>query len=485
MDWKRRNLRFTSNFPKLNKTKAKILFKIAAIASLFILTLSFTNIPTNAETDIKTVYHVYINQQYIGTVSDKEIIEKLADEKIHNAQSQYGNDQIDISNDITYIPEQVFRPVSDNNETVQKALDILTVKAEAAGILINGKPIAYVRNEQDANIVIENLKLHYVSKEDLAAIKTQQPLPPLKKNQSRILDVSLGEKVSIQNEEVDPDKILTVDQAVEYLLKGTLTEKKYTVKDGDVLGQIAEEHNLKQKQLVKMNPGIKKDSLKIGQKLKVTAYDPLVHVIVQTESYKVEKVPYKKEVIQDKSMFKGDTKVKQKGQNGKSAITYVVTEENGNVTKKDVKKEDVIQKPVTNIVVKGIKVVSSRGSGTFAWPTDGGYISSTMGYRWGTLHKGIDIARPSDRTIRAADNGVVVSAGWDNGGYGNMIEIDHRNGYVTIYGHLSSINVSVGQTVSKGASIGIMGATGDATGIHLHFEVHQNGSLKNPVDYIR
>lgn len=234
-----------------------------------------------------------------------------------------------------------------------------------------------------------------------------------------------------------------------------------------------------------MNPGIKEDSLKIGQKLKVTAYNPLVHVIVQRESYKVEKVPYKKEVIQDKSMFKGDTKVKQKGHNGKSAITYVVTEENGNVTKKDVKKEDVIQKPVTNIVIKGTKVVPSRGSGTFAWPTNGGYISSTMGYRWGQLHKGIDIARPSDRTIKAADNGVVVSAGWDNGGYGNMIEIDHRNGYVTIYGHLSSINVSVGQTVSKGANIGVMGATGDSTGIHLHFEVHKNGSLKNPLDYLR
>lgn len=485
MDWKRRNLRFASNFPKLNKTKAKNLLKVAAITALFILTLSFTNIPTNAETDIKTVYHVYINQQYIGTVSNKEIIQKLTDKKIHNAQNHYGNDQIDIGSDITYIPEQVFRPITDDNETEQKVSELLTVKAEAAGIFINDKPFAYVQNEQDANKVIENLKLRYVSKEDLEAIKTHQTLPPLKKNQSHILDVSLDEKVSIQKEEVDPNEILTVDQAVDYLLKGTLKEKKYTVKDGDVLGQIAVDHQLKEKQLLKMNPGIKKDSLKIGQKLKVTAYDPLVHVVVQKESYKVEKVPYKKEIIEDKSMFKGDTKVKQKGHDGESAITYVVTEENGNVTKKDVKKEDVIKKPVSYIVVKGTKVVPSRGSGSFAWPTDGGYISSQMGYRWGKLHKGIDIARPSDRTIRAADNGVVVSAGWDNGGYGNMIKIDHHNGFVTIYGHLSSINVSVGQTVSKGSKIGIMGSTGDATGVHLHFEVHKNGSLKNPVQYLR
>jgi murein DD-endopeptidase MepM/ murein hydrolase activator NlpD len=100
------------------------------------------------------------------------------------------------------------------------------------------------------------------------------------------------------------------------------------------------------------------------------------------------------------------------------------------------------------------------------------------------MHKGIDIARPSDRTIKAADNGVVVSAGW-GGGYGNKIVIDHRNGYRTLYGHMSSLKVKVGQTVSKGTAIGIMGATGDATGVHLHFEVYKNGSLVNPLSYLR
>jgi murein DD-endopeptidase MepM/ murein hydrolase activator NlpD len=103
--------------------------------------------------------------------------------------------------------------------------------------------------------------------------------------------------------------------------------------------------------------------------------------------------------------------------------------------------------------------------------------------RWGKMHKGIDIARPSNKTIKAADNGVVVFAGWSNG-YGNKIIIDHQNGFQTLYGHMSSLNAKVGQTVSKGTAIGIMGATGDATGVHLHFEVYKNGSLVNPLDYI-
>jgi murein DD-endopeptidase MepM/ murein hydrolase activator NlpD len=490
MDWKRRISRFKSNFPKLNiKRKTLNLLKTATITTLFISTLSFTNISINAETGIKTVYHVYINQNYIGTVSDKNILEKIASEKIHSAKDQYGNEKIGVGNDITYIPEQVFRPITEDQETSQRASELLTVKAEAVGIVIDNKPVVYVQNEQEANKVLEQLKLKFVSKKDLSAIEKRkdsiQSLPPLKKNQSRILDVNLREKVSIDKVEVRPDKILTSNQAMDYLLKGTLKEKKYKVQDGDVLGQIAENHDLKEKQLLKMNPGVDEDSLKIGQELKVTAHEPLVHVVIQKELYKVEKVRYKKEVVEDKSMFKGDTRVRQKGQKGKSAITYIVTEQNGNVTKKDVEKEEIIKKPVAYIVVKGAKIVPSRGSGTLAWPTDGGYVSSKMGYRWGKLHKGIDIARPSDRTIRAADNGVVVSAGWDNGGYGNMIEINHHNGFVTIYGHLSSIDVSVGQTVSKGSSIGVMGATGDATGIHLHFEVHVNGSLKDPLEYLR
>ena len=144
----------------------------------------------------------------------------------------------------------------------------------------------------------------------------------------------------------------------------------------------------------------------------------------------------------------------------------------------------ILEQPVNHIVIKGTKVIPSRGEGSFAWPTVGGYISSKQGPRWGKMHKGIDIARPSNRTIKAADNGVVVSAGW-GGGYGNKIVIDHQNGFRTLYGHMSSLKVKVGQTVSKGSAIGIMGATGDATGVHLHFEVYKNGSLVNPLSYLR
>jgi len=129
---------------------------------------------------------------------------------------------------------------------------------------------------------------------------------------------------------------------------------------------------------------------------------------------------------------------------------------------------------------------SNYSGGKFSWPTVGGYISSEMGQRWGRLHGGIDIARTDRSTsppILAAEGGVVVSAGFD-GGFGNKVVIDHGDGLKTVYAHLASISVSSGQSVSRGTQLGIMGTTGSSTGIHLHFEVHQNGQRQNPRNYL-
>lgn len=106
-----------------------------------------------------------------------------------------------------------------------------------------------------------------------------------------------------------------------------------------------------------------------------------------------------------------------------------------------------------------------------------------MGSRWGSYHRGIDIARPSNYNIKASDNGVVTAVGWE-GTYGQRIVINHNNGYETVYAHLSEIKVSVGQVVPQGSVIGIMGSTGRSTGTHLHFEVHKNGALVDPLSYL-
>jgi murein DD-endopeptidase MepM/ murein hydrolase activator NlpD len=120
-------------------------------------------------------------------------------------------------------------------------------------------------------------------------------------------------------------------------------------------------------------------------------------------------------------------------------------------------------------------------SGSFVWPA-GGRV--TQRFVW--YHKALDIANKAAPNILAADSGTVVVAGWPDGyGYGNRVVIDHGNGYKTLYGHLSRIYVVPGQTVARGAPIGKMGSTGRSTGIHLHFEVIDNGVYLNPLSVLQ
>lgn len=126
----------------------------------------------------------------------------------------------------------------------------------------------------------------------------------------------------------------------------------------------------------------------------------------------------------------------------------------------------------------------SAGGGNYVWPTNG-IITSPYGYRncpfhGPEFHNGIDIARsPAGTPVYAITTGVVGTASWV-GGYGNCITINHGGGLMSLYGHLQSIAVRSGQTVSKGQLIGYMGSTGNSTGPHLHFTVYRNGSTINP-----
>jgi murein DD-endopeptidase MepM/ murein hydrolase activator NlpD len=120
----------------------------------------------------------------------------------------------------------------------------------------------------------------------------------------------------------------------------------------------------------------------------------------------------------------------------------------------------------------------------YIWPTKG-VITSGYGRRWGRMHKGIDIAAPTGTPIVAAAPGVVVTAGWNSGGYGNLVEVQHPDGSVTLYAHNSRILVRRGQAVEQGQQISEMGSTGFSTGPHLHFEVHPPGrGAVNPIAFL-
>jgi murein DD-endopeptidase MepM/ murein hydrolase activator NlpD len=130
----------------------------------------------------------------------------------------------------------------------------------------------------------------------------------------------------------------------------------------------------------------------------------------------------------------------------------------------------------------GSVAVGAPSAAGLVWPVNG-TITSGFGMRWGRMHEGIDIAGASGAPIAAAATGTVIVAGW-SGGYGNLVVVDHGGGIATAYGHLSSVAVSVGQSVGQGSVVGGMGTTGHSTGVHLHFEVRVNGAAVDPLGYL-
>jgi len=129
-----------------------------------------------------------------------------------------------------------------------------------------------------------------------------------------------------------------------------------------------------------------------------------------------------------------------------------------------------------------------EGTGIFAYPSDaptsspfGWRMHPVLGYR--RFHAGMDFAASYGSTIRAADSGTVIFAGW-YGGYGRAVIIDHGKGITTLYGHTSELYVTEGQSVQRGQAIAAVGSTGLSTGPHLHFEVRRHGSPVNPADYL-
>ncbi len=122
--------------------------------------------------------------------------------------------------------------------------------------------------------------------------------------------------------------------------------------------------------------------------------------------------------------------------------------------------------------------------GDYIWPTRG-VFSSGYGWRWGRMHKGIDLANSTGTPIVASKEGRISFAGWHDGGYGYLVEISHADGSITRYGHNSRLMVSQGQEVRQGEVISEMGSTGRSTGPHLHFEIIAPGvGAMNPLNYL-
>lgn len=475
---------------KLNvlSNRKSSMIKKAAISVLLLSGFSFNMAFANeaeSNSDLKEIHHIYSSGEYVGALSDISGIQEMIDKKIEVSSPQYENLSLKAGSDLSVVSEQVFTSSTKDKETLQKLDKLIEVEATAFALSVNDEIAVYVKDLATYEETLRKFKLNFITEEQLTTLEARssssESLPDLQENETRISELILKEKVSGVTSGITPDEVVTADEAVKILLNGAVEQETYTVATGDVLGSIASKFDLTAAEIMKLNPGITDSTvLQIGQTLNVTVSNPLINVEALYEKKVVEVIKQSKTVKESDDMYKGDTKVQQEGSDGEKVATYLLRKENGTLVGQSLKEETVLVEPIEHIVLKGTKVIPSRGAGTFAWPAEGGYISSKMGYRWGRQHAGIDIARPSGYTIKAADNGIVIASGMHDT-YGNRVVIDHQNGYKTTYAHMSSLSVSVGDVVPQGSKLGVMGSTGRSTGTHLHFEVEKNGATIDPL----
>ena len=303
------------------------------------------------------------------------------------------------------------------------------------------------------------------------------------------ISCEFAEDVEVKYEYVPNDQVMNLGYLAETLYSTKTAEVTYTVVKGDTWSEIAEDHGLTSAELLALNPGYNIDKLQIGEVLTLSASVPYLTMTVQQREYYVDEIPYDIEYTDSAYLYKGDYKVTSAGEYGAADVVANVTYVNGEETQRTILSSVTLKEPVTEQRLQGTKERPTwLPTGTFRWPTSGRITSyfggrSSPGGIGSTNHKGIDIAGSYGTPIYAADGGTVTYAGW-MGGYGYLVQISHGNGYVTYYGHNSSLLVSVGDHVYKGQQIARMGSTGNSTGNHCHFEVRYNGVAKNPLNYL-
>lgn len=441
--------------------------KVVIVSLVVIMTSTILGVYKVRE--IKTRgYIVYYGDEKVGIVREKEEVADVL-EDIKDRLSDIHNCEIVLSEELkfeeTHAKDDLLTSVDEIKDNIRAQLDF---SVSGYALVVDGKEIGYSKTKEELEGLLKDLKELYTEQEE---------------ENTKILEVSFLEDIDIVEKDFPLNKLSDMDELKDYILIGGEEEKTHIVEVGESLWTIAKMYDVTVDQLMEANSDKNPEKLQIGDEIRLTIPKSLVTVVTVEEVEYTAEVDYDVKVEYDNSMYKTQSKVKVKGEKGQNKYLAKIVKHNGKVVENQILKEEVIKKPVNELVVKGTKELPKTvATGAFVMPTRG-KLTSRYGMRNGRMHYGLDIAASVGTPIRAADGGKVTYAGW-KGSYGYLVEINHENGYVTRYAHCSSINVKGGQRVYKGQVIARVGNTGRSTGPHLHFEVLKNGRHVNPAGYI-
>ncbi len=408
-----------------------------------------------------------VNGKVVALVDDQKDFEKTLSEA-KQFMSAVSDQPVELK--VTYVPRIMSKKDITSEDEIRNSLYAqCNSMVKGYGIYVDGQLVAAALYKDVADGALYTLKDKY---ED-STIEN--------------LTVTFDKDVEIKEGYV-PSQMIMSSRAIAEALTG---ERKhfgyYAVEATDTVSSIAKKLNVSVESLNYLN----NETLYEGKIISYQHKDTLLKVKTEYTQKATAVIPYETERISDSSIKKGNSKVKTKGSDGEKIVTTKIVMINGEEVSRTVADEQILTSATNEVILIGSNtnsgreiVASAEGStGYFLWPNRG-QVSSRFGMRSRDNHKGIDICSPVGTDIYAADGGVVTFAGWNDGGYGYMVIIDHGNGYVTYYAHCNEVLVNEGDKVSQGDLIALVGNTGLSTGPHLHFEVRLNGTPVNPLNYM-
>lgn len=438
-----------------NKIGRKNVYAISAVASvgalMFIFNMNFS-----------FAYNAFFSGTELGYVPSAEYVQECID-NINSEFSRYVSGEDIIKGNVVCVPSIIRKGKFTDMETVAENIKSTSdVMVQAYAVEVDGTAYSALENKDDAESIISEIADEY---------KT-----------NGVSEVSFKEEIKVVYEYV-PASILLEPKLAKMRLEGYKTVYNTVSVDKKITSaEFASANNIELEYFKSLNPNVG-DEIQSGDKVIIPASNPIITVISSETVTHLEEIPYEENVTEDAALYEGVNKIVRQGENGKAEVTELIERENGEIVRQTVMKSVVTEKPVVQLRTVGTKYRPKNvGTGDFIRPY-GGSVSSRFGSRSSGTHTGVDFCGNLGDSIVASDCGTVVFSGW-SGGYGNIIKIDHNNGYVTYYAHCSELYAKEGDVVQKGDVIATLGNTGNSTGPHVHFEIRYAGDCLDPLGYV-
>ncbi|CAM3712665.1 M23 family metallopeptidase [Erysipelothrix urinaevulpis] len=441
------------------------------------------------------VTKLYREEELVGIIHDKDRLQEMFDEVYEKEyKKDFPDTKLGFIDDLIQVKELTYNIYEDRDDDIfQYIHDEELFAIEVNKIQFSNGYTLYVKDLADFNNAKDSFIKNFISEKAYTAIQKNDEIPDLVDYGSREIDLKVlvsgnkeNESVKISRDLASKDEIkMNEAEVITYLSYGPNPKvETYKVKEYDSIEGIAWHNGMMPNQIASINSDQIKDidqALPVGMELKVSKFNSPFTVRVTKERMTSEPIYPESTIYQsDPELKEGVQVVDVVEKNGARDVLYEDIYENGEEVSSKEKSSKVTLEPVRSVVRYGTKVEPKVGSGRFRYPMNNARM--ICGYGCYPGHRGVDIAAYGGGygPIYSVDRGVVVANGYNAGGWGYYIRIDHGNGYQSLYAHMRSPGYqSVGTTVGKGENIGYVGMTGRTTTPHVHLEIWTGGSRIN------